>query len=149
MVPRVVFDAMVFLQGAGRTTSPAAACLQLAANQDLRLFVSPDILEEIVGILGRARVRTRFPILTDQLVDSFVERVRSISETVSAVPTAFFYPRDPNDEPYFNLAIAIQADFLVSRDKDLLDLEQSANPERDTAAGNPLRNSDSDARIVA
>ena len=34
----------------------------------------------------------------------------------------FGYPRDPDDEPYLNLAIKAKADFIVTRDKDLLDL---------------------------
>jgi predicted nucleic acid-binding protein len=38
------------------------------------------------------------------------------------VPKAFSYERDPHDEPYLNLAIAVDAQYLVSRDKDLLDL---------------------------
>jgi predicted nucleic acid-binding protein len=32
------------------------------------------------------------------------------------------YPRDPSDEPFLNLAIEVQADYLISRDPDLLDL---------------------------
>lgn len=34
----------------------------------------------------------------------------------------FSYSRDPDDEPYLNLAIEVKADYLVSRDNDLLDL---------------------------
>ena len=34
----------------------------------------------------------------------------------------FTYPRDPDDEPYLNLAIEVSADYLISRDNDLLDL---------------------------
>ncbi len=34
----------------------------------------------------------------------------------------FDYPRDPNDEPFLNLAIEVEADYLISRDPDLLDL---------------------------
>lgn len=30
--------------------------------------------------------------------------------------------RDPKDEPYLNLAIATKAEYLVTRDRDLLDL---------------------------
>ena len=32
------------------------------------------------------------------------------------------YPRDPKDEPYIGLAATAKADYLVSRDKDLLSL---------------------------
>ena len=38
------------------------------------------------------------------------------------VPRVFEYLRDPEDEPYLNLAISAKAAFLVSRDRDLLDL---------------------------
>ena len=41
---------------------------------------------------------------------------------VRHVPRVFEYSRDPDDEPYLNLAIAARAAFLVSRDRDLLDL---------------------------
>lgn len=44
------------------------------------------------------------------------------AEFVEKVPTHFTYSRDPNDEPYLNLAIETEAIFLVSRDNDLLDL---------------------------
>ena len=43
-----------------------------------------------------------------------------------AWPSAYALPRDPNDEPYLNVAIAANATFLVSRDLDLLDLMQDA-----------------------
>ena len=41
---------------------------------------------------------------------------------VKEVPRTFEYSRDAKDEPYLNLAIVARANFLVSRDKDLLDL---------------------------
>jgi len=34
------------------------------------------------------------------------------------------YARDPDDEPVLNLAIHVKADYLVARDKDLLDLDR-------------------------
>jgi len=34
----------------------------------------------------------------------------------------FEYPRDPKDEPYVNLAVEASADFIMTRDTDLLDL---------------------------
>jgi predicted nucleic acid-binding protein len=38
------------------------------------------------------------------------------------VPKVFTLKRDPKDEPYLNHALATAAEYLVSRDLDLLDL---------------------------
>ena len=48
---------------------------------------------------------------------------------ISDVPRVFTYERDPKDEPYINLALAAGAAYLVSRDKDVLDLAKPSNPE--------------------
>ena len=42
------------------------------------------------------------------------------------VPQAFRLERDPKDEPYLDLAVAARARYLVSRDRDLLDLMNDA-----------------------
>lgn len=38
------------------------------------------------------------------------------------MPEEFRYERDPEDEPYINLALAVDAKYIVSLDNDLLDL---------------------------
>jgi predicted nucleic acid-binding protein len=45
------------------------------------------------------------------------------------VPEVFTYPRDPDDEAYVNLALAACAPYLVSWDKDLLDLANESTAE--------------------
>jgi len=52
-----------------------------------------------------------------------------MSIRVAEVPRIFSYARDPKDEPYINLALAARADYLVTRDTDLLDLAEPANPD--------------------
>ena len=49
--------------------------------------------------------------------------------SLTDVPQVFTYERDPRDEKYINLAIASNAHYLVSRDKDLLDLRKEDLPE--------------------
>lgn len=60
--------------------------------------------------------------LTDEKVEKLIETLLEKSEFIRKVPPHFNYPRDPNDEPYINLAIEANAVFLISRDNDLLDL---------------------------
>lgn len=122
MKPRAVFDCMVFLQGAGRPASPARACFHRIDEGLIELCLSPEILVEIKDVLARPVLRRKFPILTADWVERFIREVASKAFQIADVPRAFSYARDPKDEPYVNLAVAAGASYLVSRDKDLLDL---------------------------
>ena len=73
-------------------------------------------------VLNRPTIRARYPELTDEIVEEFLKALRSTAEIAKDVPKRFSYPRDIDDEPYLNLAIETEADYLVSRDRDLLDL---------------------------
>jgi putative PIN family toxin of toxin-antitoxin system len=118
----VVFDCNILLQAVARKTGPAAACLRLAEEGFVRLHLSEEILIELSGVLHRPAIRARYPELADEIVEDFLKALRSTSEITSDVPQRFSYPRDINDEPYLNLAIETEANYLVSRDRDLLDL---------------------------
>lgn len=125
MMPRVVFDCMVFLQGAGRPAGPARACLQLVDDGAVMLCISAAILAEVRDVLTRPRVLQKFPTLSLEWVETFLRNVESKAVVLGNVPQAFRLERDPKDEPYLDLAIAAGATYLVSRDKDLLDLMNS------------------------
>jgi len=118
----VVFDCNILLQAVTRKAGPAAACLRLAEEGFVQLRLSEEILAELLEVLNRPKIRARYPELTDEIVDDFLKRLRSTAEVASEVPKRFGYPRDVDDEPYLNLAIEAEANYLVSRDKDLLDL---------------------------
>lgn len=126
---RAVFDCMVFLQGAARQGGPSGICLQLVDAGAIDLFVSNEIIAEIRDVLNRPRLRRKFSGLTDHLVDQFLAGLLARASHVRNVPRVFVYERDPKDEPYINLALAAQADYLVSRDTDILDLGNLEKPE--------------------
>jgi uncharacterized protein len=119
---RVVFDCMIFLQATTRVKGPAAACLRLLDLGSITLFVSDEILREVEDVLDRPKVRQKNPHLTDQVVHRLLDRLSKTATRIDPVPVQFSYPRDPKDEPYLNLAIVASAKFLVTRDKELLDL---------------------------
>ena len=119
---RVVFDCNVLLQAAARQKGPAAGCLTLAEKGLVQLFVSKEVLLEIEDVLNRPEIRAHFPDLSDEIAGAFLKRLRNFSDFVSRVPRTFRYSRDEDDESYINLAVEVSADFIVSHDKDLLDL---------------------------
>jgi putative PIN family toxin of toxin-antitoxin system len=126
---RVVFDCMVFLQGAARRESPAGTCLLLVELEAIELCISEEIVSEVRDVLTRSRVRQKFPALTDELIERFLGALGKRALTVPEVPRIFSYGRDPKDEPYINLAIAAGASYLVSRDSDVLDLANPNDPD--------------------
>ena len=63
---------------------------------------------------------------TDEAVEEFFHRIGQVAQKIENVPASFTLARDPDDEPYLNLALAAATDYLVTRDQDMLDLMQDA-----------------------
>ena len=121
-LPGVVVDCMVFVQAAANLKSPAARILDLLDQGRITLYVSKVILAEARYVLNRPDVRASLHKLSDVAIEALFERLDQHATLIRQVPRRFVYPRDPKDEPYINLAIETKADYLVSRDDDLLDL---------------------------
>jgi putative PIN family toxin of toxin-antitoxin system len=118
---------MVFLQASTRQGGPAARLfIDYVEGGHLILYVSDAILDEVRDVLGRPQIRAKNPALTDETVDEFLVRVAQVAQKIDNVPATFTLPRDPDDEPYLNLALATAAEYLVTRDKDMLDLMQDS-----------------------
>ena len=118
----VVFDCVVFLQGLIRSSGPAVTCIERFEQGRFSLVVSQEVLSELRDVLSRPKLRESFPLLTDAKVDLLIELLLSKGKFVASVPKRWELPRDPDDEPYINLAIEAGAQYLVTRDRDLLDL---------------------------
>lgn len=108
---------------------PAFAALTLVEAGKIELLLSREILAEINDVLLRPQVAKKFPHLSLAVVQSFLRQLENIGCWVENVPQTFRLDRDPDDEPYINLAIVGGAQYLVSRDRDLLDLVQESSPE--------------------
>jgi len=117
-----VFDCNVYLQAASREKSLAAECLRSVEQGSIQLYLSEEILAEIEDVLSRPEIRKHFQTLTDEIVEAFLLRLRRNSQIIRRVPKIFNYSRDPDDEPYIDLAAYAKAGYVVSHDKDLLDL---------------------------
>jgi putative PIN family toxin of toxin-antitoxin system len=120
--PRVVFDCNLFVQGIANRNSPARKALRLFFDGSVSLFVSEPIIREVRDVLNRPEIRRRLPGINDRIVNAFLAKLRARAIFITNVPEEYRYARDPNDEMYINLAIIVNATYLVSRDQDLLDL---------------------------
>jgi putative PIN family toxin of toxin-antitoxin system len=71
--------------------------------------------------LNRAEVRKLLLGINHRIVNAFLSKLEAKAILIVNVPRVS-HDRDPDDEMYINLAIVAKASYLVSRDKDLLDL---------------------------
>ena len=122
MSSAAVFDCMVFVQALANANGPACACYEFVRCGRLILYVSPEIISEVGDVLSRPKVRRKLSALTDETAEAFLRDILGRAETLSEVPATYRLERDPKDERYINLAIASGASYLVTWDRDLLDL---------------------------
>src|SRR5579862_670441 len=120
--PGVVFDTGVVLQAGLRPHGPSGRVVSLIDQDLFVLHVSEECIEEYEDVLTRPKIRAKNPHLTDVLTAAIIERIRNSGILRSELPSHFQYSRDPEDEHVINLAIETGAQFLVSRDNDLLAL---------------------------
>jgi putative PIN family toxin of toxin-antitoxin system len=118
---------MILYQATANQSGPAAKLLRQLETGQFTLYVSDEVLDEARDVLSRPKLRAKNPRITDEAVQKTFDLLGRLAQTVSDVPSLYSLPRDPDDEPYLNLALAAHADYLVTWDKDLLDLMQDAS----------------------
>jgi putative PIN family toxin of toxin-antitoxin system len=119
--PKVVLDSVVLVSAfltEGLTAELLAQC-----REKVKLYTAEDILQEIRRVLlEKVYIRNRYKY-SDTDVEIFVNRFREKSTIVDPLPDLHVIERDPKDDKILACAVAVQADYIISRDLDLLELE--------------------------
>ena len=105
---------------------PAGACVQAAFDGQMTLFIADFVISEIRDLPHKptpARVG-----VTPGKVENLLQLLLVKAEYVSDIPAVFVHPIDKDDSDYVNLALAADAKLIVSRDRHLLNLNNSAKP---------------------
>jgi len=96
--------------------------LRLAKQGTFELFISDDILEETAETLHYPRLRERYAYADADII-AFCQDLALIGTVIGDVPIVRVV-RDPDDDKIIACAVAADADYLVTRDKDLLTLKE-------------------------
>lgn len=122
--PLVVLDTTVLIS-AFITPGGAASEVLDYVGARFTLVTSIDILAELSSrLINKRKLRERYRY-TDAQAEEFVEIVEALCGLVVNEPAALVgVVRDPNDDMIVACAATAHADFIVTRDKDLLSLGQ-------------------------
>jgi putative PIN family toxin of toxin-antitoxin system len=117
---RAVIDTNVLLSGLLWHGAPNVL-LQTVRDGLLTLISSPSLLAELERVIQRPKfdaILTRSSTSRDQVL----AELRLLAEVIEPAPLPQPVCRDPDDDAVLALALAAQADFIVSGDDDLLTL---------------------------
>lgn len=115
---RVVLDTNVLVSGLAFPNSTPGKLVALFRHGLLKVVLSDFILEEVARVLPRLGP-LRF---TDSEAHEVAEMLRFSAELVKPRGKAKVHPRDPNDLPVLLTLLVSKADFLITGDKNLLEL---------------------------
>ncbi|MBI2264530.1 MAG: putative toxin-antitoxin system toxin component, PIN family [Armatimonadetes bacterium] len=123
-MPEVVLDSTVLVSAFLTKTGVSAELLVHARRKAYHLCLTDQIIEETQQVLleyQRIRKRYHYP---DRSVIQFVKGLRAISHLSTNLPEIRAVLRDPNDDAVIACALAAKANYIVTRDKDLLSMEK-------------------------
>lgn len=119
-VLRAVIDTNVLLSALLWRGTPHAL-LQQTETGALHLISSPALLDELADVLARPKFATALE-RAHLAVPELLAQLQTLMEVIHPPPLAHPICRDPDDDAVLALALAAQADAVISGDDDLLSL---------------------------
>lgn len=114
---KVVLDSNVFISALLFGGKPRII-FNLAISGKIELIISESILEEIFEVL----LRPKF-MLTKSFVKEFTRELEEIAELVEPKRKVKVVKTDPDDDMIIECAIEGKVDYIISGNKDLLDIK--------------------------
>ncbi len=122
---RAVFDTNVFISALFNPKRPPAQLLELALQGKIRLIVSPQLIEEIERVLTYPKVKKllkKRKIAPGEVIEGIAKTLQVAVLTPGELTVAAIAD-DPADDMILACALEGNADFIISGDHHLLDLE--------------------------
>ncbi len=122
---RVVLDSVVAVSAF--LTDGLTAELVSGCQDCVTLYSAEEILNEIRNVLlEKPHIRNRYTYTIEE-VEIFLNYLKDISIIVAKLPEVRAIERDPKDDIIIACAVTVSANYIVSRDRDLLDLGSYEN----------------------
>jgi putative PIN family toxin of toxin-antitoxin system len=114
---RAVIDTNILVRALIKPDGTVGPVLQRLRQGQYTLLYAPPLLEELVDVLNRPRIRRKYG-LTEADIRTVVGLLLLRGEAVTPAERITIC-RDPKDNKFLEVAVAGEADVLVSGDEDL------------------------------
>lgn len=119
---KIVVDSNLFASGLIKPKSNPGKILDLIKHNQVELILSPSVIKEIKRILLYPRLQ-KYHHKTAQEIDAYFEDVLMFAWIVEGEEAVNVISDDPSDNKYLASAHEGEADYIVSGDHHLLDIE--------------------------
>jgi len=120
---KIVIDANLFASGLIKPNSNPGKILDLVQQNQVELILSPPVIKEIKRILLYPKIK-KYHRKTPEEIDAYFEDILMFAWIVEGDETAKVIKDDPTDNKYLACAFEGEADYIISGDHHLLDIEK-------------------------
>lgn len=118
---RIVLDANQFVSALLKPGSNPAQIISLIREGKAKLLMSEEIISEISNVLLYPKILKRHG-KSPEYIAGFIKKLRAISVMTHAALKIDVIKDDPSDNKYLECAVEGRADYIISGDKHLKDL---------------------------
>lgn len=119
---RVVIDTNVFISAAINPHGAPTQVLDAWRDHQYELVISPSILEEVLEVIKRPSIRSRHG-WSDEEIEIFFRGLQLFAVVTPGDLEIAEVEDDPDDDKFLVCAVEGAADFIISGDPHLLDIE--------------------------
>jgi len=116
---RVILDTNVLISAFISNKGASAKILAHCQKGELELLISPDSLTELRRVFLYPSVRKRF-VYDDEHIDRFIAVLEQVATVIAPHSVPRVVPDDADDDIFIALALAGEAQYIVTSDKHLL-----------------------------
>ena len=119
---KIVIDANLFASALRKPDSNPGKILDLVQQNQVELILSPAVIKEIKRILLYPKIK-KYHRKTPEEIDAYFEDILMFAWIVEGNETVEVIKDDPTDNKYLACAFEGEADYIVSGDRHLLNIE--------------------------
>jgi uncharacterized protein len=118
---RIVLDANQFVSALLKPGSNPDLIMRLVRREKVLLLLSDAICAELLRVLTYPKIRNRLN-RSEESLSEFVEKLRAVAVVIPGAVKLPPLQSDPSDTKYLECAVERKADFIISGDHHLTDL---------------------------
>ncbi|MDB9475654.1 putative toxin-antitoxin system toxin component, PIN family [Dolichospermum circinale] len=118
---KVVIDTNIVVSAVIAGRKPESVIIWIIGQSDYEWIVSVDILAEYQEVLARKKLK-----LTDDKRNKWLGLIQNSTQLIEVL-TNIDFPRDQKDAKFLECAIASDADFFITGDRDFTEVQSLGN----------------------